>query len=86
VVLIVGLSGACRREELTFMQLEDIVDASSFIKINIPNTKAKISRMSTLTEGNIDGINFLEMFRKYANLRPSHTYSSSQIFRIVQKF
>lgn len=73
VVLIVGIYGACRREELTFLRVGDIEDSTSFIKINIPNTKTNISRFFMITEGFIDGINCLAMFRKYAQLRPTHT-------------
>lgn len=73
VVLITGIFGACRREEMTFLRLEDIEDCTGFIKVRIPNTKTKISRLFTINEGSMDGVNFLEIFRKYAQLRPSHT-------------
>lgn len=49
------------------------MDADSFIQITIPNAKTKIPRTFTITEGNIDGINFLEIFRRYASFRPRHT-------------
>lgn len=73
VVLIVGVFGACRREEITFLKLDAIKDCQSFISVKIPNTKTHVPRMFTITEGSIDGINFLDLFRKYAKLRPLNT-------------
>ena len=70
VVLIVGVFGACRREEITFLTVDAIKDCQSFISVKIPNTKTHFPRVFTITEGPIDGINFLHVFRKYAKLRP----------------
>lgn len=73
VILLVGIFGACRREEITHLLLRDIEDISTFIKITIPNTKTNVPRVFTISEGSITGVNFLEIFRKYAKLRPLHT-------------
>lgn len=70
-MLIVGISGACRREELTFLRLQDINDMGSFIKIEIPNTKTNVRREFTISGGNFEGVNLVEIFRKYYCLRPS---------------
>lgn len=68
-----GVFGACRREELTFLQIGNIEDKNSYIKILIPLTKTKIVREFAITEGNINGISCLNIFRKYARLRPPNT-------------
>lgn len=79
-MLIVGISGACRREELTFLQLQNIKDMGSFILIEIPNTKTNVRREFTISIGNIEGVNLVEMFRKYSSLRPSPIIEHSRFF------
>jgi hypothetical protein len=39
----------------------------------LPNTKTKITREFAITDGNIQGISCLDLFRKYMDLRPSQT-------------
>ncbi|KAJ8973788.1 hypothetical protein NQ317_013183 [Molorchus minor] len=72
IALIFGISGACRGDELTNLRVDDIEDVVSSLIITIPNTKTKISRtfVITRTEGNT---NLLDLYRKYAALRPPHT-------------
>jgi integrase len=70
VAMIVGIAGACRKSELTFLHVEDIVDNQSYFRVNIPNTKTKVIREFVITKGNIDGVNFLDIIKKYINLRP----------------
>ncbi|KAJ3621923.1 hypothetical protein MTP99_002467 [Tenebrio molitor] len=43
VMLIIGISGACRREELTFLDVKNITDKGSYIIIQIPDTKTNVS-------------------------------------------
>lgn len=43
----------------------------SFFLIEIPNTKTNVRREFAITSGNFDGVNLLELFRKYYVLRPS---------------
>lgn len=68
--MIVGVSGACRREELTKLSTRDISDEGNFIKIRVEHTKTNIIREFTITDGNA---NFLTIFRKYSSLRNSTT-------------
>lgn len=75
-MLIVGVSGACRREEITFLQVQHVKDMGSFVLIEIPNTKTNVRREFTISSGNIDGVNLLEIFRKYSSLRPPSTENS----------
>lgn len=50
----------------------DVQDEGEFIKIILPNSKTKIVREFAITEGNVQGISCLDLFRKYKDLRPSH--------------
>lgn len=54
------------------MSIENIQDFGSFIKVLIPNTKTKQPREFTISEGSINGVNLLEVIRKYINLRPKN--------------
>lgn len=71
-MLIVGVCGGCRIDELVRMRTEDIQDLDSLIKIRVPNTKTKLPREFVITNGNINGLNMIEIVRKYASLRPKH--------------
>lgn len=73
VSLIVGLAGACRRIELTNLQLQNVKDEGQCIHVIIPFTKTKISRDFFITKGNVEGINMVEMVRRYIAMRPSNT-------------
>lgn len=44
VVLGIGIAGACRREELTKMKLEDIKQEGTMLVITIPDSKNHTSR------------------------------------------
>ena len=68
--MIVGIAGACRKSELTFLLVENVVDEQTYFRVNIPNTKTKITREFAITVGDMDGLNFVEMIRKYITLRP----------------
>lgn len=66
-----GIAGACRKDELRLMTMDDIEDLGSILLVKIPDSKTKIERSFTVTSG--DGLNLLEYYRKYALLRPQHT-------------
>ncbi|KAJ8968456.1 hypothetical protein NQ317_016291 [Molorchus minor] len=68
VGLILGISGACRTDELVNLTVDDIEDVGSSLIVKIPNTKTKIPRIFVVT----DVGNMLELFRKYLSLRPPH--------------
>ncbi|KAJ3638954.1 hypothetical protein MTP99_002282 [Tenebrio molitor] len=65
VMLIIGISGACRREELTFLDVKNITDKGSYIIIQIPDTKTNVRREFTISPGNFEGLELLEIFRTY---------------------
>ncbi|XP_063920331.1 uncharacterized protein LOC135135240 [Zophobas morio] len=70
VAFIFGVAGALRRAELTNMSTDDIEDRSAVLIIRVPDTKTKICRTFI---GDTEEINLLEVYRKYALLRPTHT-------------
>jgi integrase len=73
VLLIVGISGACRRQELFQLSIKDIEDMGEFLKVQILETKTKVPREFTITPGNVSGLNLLEVFRRYFSLRSKNT-------------
>lgn len=64
VVLILGVMGACRRQELHDLKFDDVKDLGSSLLVTIPNSKTNVSRAFTVT-GKYYGI-----CKKYMNLRP----------------
>jgi integrase len=61
-MLIIGISGACRREELTFLDVKNITAKGSYIIIQIPDTKTNVRREFTISPGNFEGLDLLEIF------------------------
>lgn len=61
-----GINGACRKNELWKLKIDDIEDLNSTLVIKIPDTKTKIPRSFTVT-----GI-FYNRYKKYACLRPTN--------------
>ena len=70
VVMIMGVAGACRREELVKMTINDIEDKGAVVIVNLPNTKTNITRSFTITKNKQDNVDFVEIFRKYVEVRP----------------
>ncbi|KAF2878948.1 hypothetical protein ILUMI_27221 [Ignelater luminosus] len=66
VALIVGITGACRKQELSQLKIDDIEDLGSAVLIRILDTKTKKPRAFTITG------EFYEIYKKYATLRPSN--------------
>lgn len=64
MIFIFGISGACRREEIAHITIEDIEDLSSAILIKIPENKTNRPRSFTVTG------DYVDIYRKYAALRP----------------
>lgn len=71
--MIIGLSGACKSEDLTNLRLEDVEDEGQFIRFIIPNRKTNNYREFFITSGDIPGLNLVEIIRNYINLRADHT-------------
>lgn len=70
VALIIGIAGACRKCELTFLRVGNVSDKDSHFVVQLPNTKTKVTREFVITEGKTEGQNLLDIIRKYIALRP----------------
>jgi integrase len=68
VLLIMRISGAMRREELTKMTIDNIQEKEDLIIVEVPDTKTKIDRRFV-----ISNVEFIKYYRKYAALRPLNT-------------
>ena len=68
VATIIGLAGACRREELTKMSIDLINDKEDMLLVKIPDSKTHIERTFVVI-----GQENLLLYRQYLSLRPSHT-------------
>lgn len=68
VVAIMGIAGACRKDELCKITINDITDKGNFVLVKIPDSKNHQQRSFSI----VDNENFrcLELFRKYVSLRP----------------
>lgn len=71
LVLIMGVSGACRCEELTHLSINDIDVKEGYLLVTLPTTKTyKPRRFTVLNEGYT--INVLELYQSYVSLRPKN--------------
>lgn len=73
--MILGVSGACRREELYNMKMSDIEEREEMFIVNVPTTKTNIQRTFTVINRENEAVHYLEILRKYISLRPSNTTS-----------
>lgn len=69
VGMILGIAGACRRDELYNMTIGDVTDNDTFITINLPNTKTNISRTFTIVPHKDQEVDYLKIIRNYIQLR-----------------
>lgn len=77
-VLILGIAGACRRNELTNMRIGDIEDRGSVLIVKVPDTKTYKYRSFTVTNDELDYLNIL---RNYLKLRPENATSDRLFLR-----
>ena len=64
------MTGACRRNELRQLSINDIQDKGDVLVITVPETKTGKKRVFTITDEIIENISALQLIRKYLNLRP----------------
>ena len=64
VAFIIGIAGACRKEEPTNLLLENVNDEGLVFHIQIPNTKTKISGKYFVTVRGIQELDMVEIIRK----------------------
>lgn len=65
--MIIGLAGVCRKAEFTFLNIETVAE----LRVNIPNRKTIVTREFAIRNGVIDGLNLVEIIKKYIKLRPA---------------
>lgn len=70
-----GVAGASRKQELCDLTIDDIEDRAFLVVVKIPMTKTGIQRSFTITNHWNEEVHFLEIFWKYASLRPQRVDS-----------
>ncbi|KAJ8911549.1 hypothetical protein NQ315_012802 [Exocentrus adspersus] len=79
VATIFGLAGACRRAELSQITIDNIEDKGILVVVKITDSKNHSAR-SFVISAEVNNGKFLELYRKYANLRPSSVTSHRRFF------
>lgn len=74
--MIMGISGALRRDELVKMTIDDIKEEDAVLIVTIPDTKTNRTRVFTITN-----LNFIKIYLKYAALRPKNINSRRLFLR-----
>lgn len=70
VVAVFGMFGACRREELHDLCVQDITSEGSVLVVHIRRTKTYVPRTFTIIS--TDAIDYVALYNKYAALPPEH--------------
>lgn len=82
VVLIFGMAGACRKDELTNMLREDVEDKGSLFIVKVPESKIGKRRTFIIcNDDSADGVDYLEIIRSYLKLRPREATSRRLFLR-----
>lgn len=77
MVYILGIAGACRREELAFLKVTEMEDLGTVLLVKIPDTKTNRPRSFTVTG------TYLGYYRQYASLRPKN-YENDRFFLLYK--
>ncbi|KAK4873827.1 hypothetical protein RN001_013187 [Aquatica leii] len=80
VVLILGIAGACRSDELVNLTIDKVEGAKSVLIIKILSTKTKRPRSFTVV-GDI----YLSLYQKYVALRPPELVERRLFLRYVNR-
>lgn len=70
-VLVFGLYGACRRDELLKLTIDDIDDHEKYVLVKLRDTKTHTPRSFVIPDVS-STFNPYEFYRRYASLRPPH--------------
>ncbi|KAJ8910212.1 hypothetical protein NQ315_014503 [Exocentrus adspersus] len=76
VGMIFGVAGACRREELYNLKIEDIEESDRIMIVKLPQTKTHIQRSFVIINEPNEKVDHMDIYHKYLNLRPSNAKSS----------
>lgn len=68
VVLVMGVFGGLRRDEMVKMTINDLEDKGSVLLVKVPETKTATSKGFTIVEE--EEIGALKLIRQYMSLRP----------------
>lgn len=71
--MIMGISGACRKDELCKMTTDNVEDKNSVIIVTISDTKNGVQRTFTIINREEQRINFVDLIRKYISCRPRNS-------------
>jgi integrase len=84
VAVIFGIAGACRREELTNMDVKDVVFYDDHVMVTIPDTKTHKPRTFAVVSvaGNV--VDPVAIIRQYNELRPKDIKSTRFFFKYVK--
>lgn len=72
VALIFGIAGACRRDELYKLEVNDVEDVDSAFIVRIPDSKTHVER-NFVVSGKFESIDLLSLCRKYSAARSAIT-------------
>lgn len=72
VATVFGIAGACRREELANLTLDDIEEKDDVLITTILETKTKVSRKFIVVDPDKE-IGYISLYEKYKSLRPVDT-------------
>ncbi|KAJ6648326.1 hypothetical protein Bhyg_03554, partial [Pseudolycoriella hygida] len=70
VALIIGIGGACRKIEVLKLTTDNVTDDGDHLTIDIEDTKTHSPRQFIITPGSVNGVDLLEILRRYIALRP----------------
>lgn len=73
VVAMFGIAGACRRDEFTKMEVNDVQDNGSMLVVKLPKTKTNKPRKFVIDCEDENIMRMVELYRKYVLLRPPNT-------------
>lgn len=68
VILILGISGTMRGNDIFDLNMEDVVDLATHIQISVKDTKCHVNRQFVIV--NSDRVQYATIIRKYNSLRP----------------
>jgi integrase len=74
VVVVFGLYGACRRDELLKLTVDDVEDHEKYILVKLHDTKTYTSRSFIIPDAQ-ESLNPYDIYKKYVKLRPHHVAS-----------
>ncbi|KAG5869901.1 hypothetical protein JTB14_021680 [Gonioctena quinquepunctata] len=72
VALIIGISGSCSRDELSYLLINDVKDEGYYFRITITSNQTRCHRDFIILDETTNEVNSVEIIRKYIRLRPLH--------------